>query len=83
MYDDPQLRNEKELENRVEEAVMDIHLSCSVQLVRLFDSMPVGIAHIIEKKSNKVPYKTISGVFFIAVQKALTRLTSMSSKCMF
>ena len=53
VYDGPQPRNVKELETRVEKAVMDINLSCSVQLVKLFDSMPGLIAKIIEKKVIK------------------------------
>ena len=52
VYNGPQPRNVKELENCGKKAVMDINLSCSVQLVKLFDSMPVRIASIIEKKGN-------------------------------
>ena len=56
VYDGPQPRNMKELENRIEKAVMDLNLSCSDKLIKLFDSMPVRIARIIEKKGNKIPY---------------------------
>ena len=46
----------KELENRVKKAVMDIKMTCFVQLVKLFDSLPDRIASIVEKKGNKISY---------------------------
>ena len=53
----------EELENRIEKAIMDIILSCFDNLVELFDSMPVRIARIIEKKIRNLPIKLWSKKF--------------------
>ena len=69
VYDGQQPRSVKDmkLEIEVEKGFMDIYLSCSDQLVKLFDSRPVCFARIFEKKKVINVHIKLFRCFFIAV----------------
>ena len=64
----------KEIGNRVKKAVGGRNWSCAEQLVKLFHCMSVLFARVIVNKGNKNPSQTVSGVFFMAMQKNWTCL---------